>query len=130
MAEIKPLILLVDDDPLIIRMYQKGLIRDGFEVKTAFNGEEALAIIKESKPDLILLDIMMPKKNGVETLQVLKEDPRYKDIPVFVLTNIGDNPEDIKKVKELGAKDYFVKVDVSAKELVRRIKEELKQNAR
>ena len=115
-------ILLVDDDPLIIRMYQNKLSKEGYTVKTAFNGEEALIQVMKEKPDLILLDIMMPKMNGVETLKALKGEPKTEMIPVIILTNLGDNPEDIKNAKEFGALDYLVKSEITLKELSERVK--------
>ena len=116
-------ILLVDDDPLIIRMYQNRLSNDGYTVRTASNGEEALIQVIKEKPDLILLDIMMPKMNGVETLKALKREEKTKDIPVIILTNLGDNPEDIESAKKLGALDYLVKADTTPKKLSQQVKE-------
>ena len=114
-------ILLVDDDPLIIRMYQNRLSNDGYEVRTASNGEEALIQVMKEKPDLILLDIMMPKMNGVETLKRLKAEPKTENIPVIILTNLGDNPKDIESAKRLGALDYLVKVETTLKKLLERV---------
>lgn len=118
----KKIILLVDDDPLIIRMYQNKLKREGYQVRTAFNGGEALLQLRKEKPDLILLDVMMPKMNGVETLRALKEDPKTKKIPVIILTNLGDNPEDIEGAKKLGALDYLVKSEISLRQLSERVR--------
>ena len=114
-------ILIVDDDPLIIRMYQKKLSTDGYTVATAFNGEEAMIEVLKQKPDLILLDVMMPKMNGVDTLKALKEKPETKDIPVIFLTNLGDSQEDIVKAKELGALDYLVKAEIDLASLSERV---------
>jgi DNA-binding response OmpR family regulator len=115
-------ILLVEDDPMIVRMYQRKLENDGFKVSLAFNGEEGLAAVKNDRPDIILLDIMMPKMNGIETLKAVKADALTKDIPVIILTNLGDRPEDVQKCKELGAADYLVKANVQLKELSEKIK--------
>ena len=123
MEEIKKNILLVDDDPLVVRMYQNKLTKDGYAVKIASNGEEALIQVMKEKPDLILLDIMMPKMNGVETLKVLKVEEKTRDIPVIILTNLGDNPEDIESAKRLGALDYLVKANITLKTLSKRVKE-------
>ena len=113
----KKIILLVEDDPLILRMYQTKLTNDGYKVNTAFNGEEAIIQAKKEKPDLIFLDVMMPKMNGVETLKALKGDPQTAQIPVIILTNLGDKTDDIQKAKELGALDYMVKSQISLKQL-------------
>lgn len=115
-------ILLADDDPLIIRLYQNKLTKDGYRVILAANGNEALIEVMEQKPDLILLDVMMPEKNGVETLKALKGDPKMKDIPVIILTNLGDNPGDVENAKKLGALDYLVKSEVELKALSERVK--------
>lgn len=83
-------ILLVEDDPLIYRMYQKLFELEGYEAEVAENGQEGLDKLKEYTPDVILLDIMMPTMNGVEMLTKLREDPKTKDTPVVVLTNMSD----------------------------------------
>jgi DNA-binding response OmpR family regulator len=125
-------VLLVEDDPLIIRMYETKFKVDGFIFSTAFNGEEGIEAMKNDRPDIVLLDIMMPKMNGLEMLKVVKEDDNLKNIPVVILTNLGDRPEDIKKFREIGADDYWVKANTSLKEITNRIKEILavkKENA-
>lgn len=122
MEQNKKNILLVDDDPLVIRMYQNKLTKDGYIVNTASNGEECLIQIMKKKPDLILLDIMMPKMNGVETLKRLKEEEKTRMIPVIILSNLGDNPRDIEAAKKFGALDYLVKANITLKELSKRIK--------
>jgi len=115
-------LLLVEDDPMVVRMYQRKLEKDGFQLILAFNGEEGLAALKKEKPELILLDIMMPKMNGIDMLKTVKADPAFKDIPIVMLTNLGDRPEDVQKCKELGAEDYWVKANIPLKEITERIK--------
>lgn len=115
-------ILLVEDDSMVVRMYQRKLEKDGFQLTLAFNGEEGLAALKKEKPDIVLLDIMMPKMNGIEMLKAAKADPITKDIPVVILTNLGDRPEDVQKCKELGAEDYWVKANTPIQEITERIK--------
>lgn len=115
-------ILIVDDDPLIARMYQKKLSQDGYDVEVAENGEAAINSIGKNMPDLIFLDVMMPKLNGVETLKAIKSDPRVKNLKVIFLTNLGDKPDDVEKAKELGALDYLVKSQISLKELSEKVK--------
>jgi len=83
-------ILLVEDDPLIYRMYQKLFTLEGFETETAEDGQIGLDKLAAFKPDVILLDIMMPNMNGLEMMTKLKENPETKDIPVAVLTNVAD----------------------------------------
>lgn len=118
-------ILVVDDDPLISRMYQHKLVADGYDVDTAANGREALEKVAEKKPNLILLDVMMPKMNGVETLKSLKGDKKTSHIPIIILTNLGDNENDVEKAKELGALDYLVKADTTLKHLSERVAKEI-----
>lgn len=120
-------ILVVDDDPLIIRMYEYKLKHDGYDVHLAFDGEKAIILAKKEKPDIILLDLMMPKMNGVETLKFLKKENDTKDIPVIVLTNLGDDPAYIELTKEMGAVGYLVKAETSLKELVNKIEKVLNE---
>jgi len=120
------IILLVEDDAMVVRMYQRKLEHDGFKVNLAFNGEEGLAAVKKERPDLILLDVMMPKMNGIDTLKALKADKSTKDIPAIILTNLGDNSEDVEKCKALGAADYLVKANVSLPQLVEKIRQYIK----
>jgi len=126
----KKQILIVEDDPLISRMYAHKMEADGYDAVVAANGEEALAFIRKQKPDLIMLDVMMPRMNGVETLKALKSDVKTKNIPVIILTNLGDNPDDIKKAKELGALDYLVKAHVPLKKLAGIISEAIEVEPR
>lgn len=110
-------VLIVDDEKGILKMYQERLSMEGMEVITASNGEEGISIAKSQKPNIILLDIIMPKFNGLDVLKKLKSEPETKDIPVFLLTNLpaecsGD------KAKELGAAGYLVKAEYEPKMLV------------
>lgn len=120
-------ILVVDDDPLIIRMYEYKLKHDGYDVYLAFDGEKAIIMAKKERPDIILLDLMMPKMNGVETLKFLKKENDIKNIPVIVLTNLGDDPAYIELTKEMGAVGYLVKAETSLKELVNKIEKVLNE---
>ena len=111
------MVLVVDDDPLITRMYQAKLTLAGFDVVIASDGGEAFSVAEKNKPDLILLDLMMPKINGIEALKILKKSPETKSIPVIILTNLTDNGDDITKAKEMGAHDYLVKSQLQLKVL-------------
>jgi len=115
-------ILIVDDDSMIARMYQERFSRDGFEVILAFNGEEGLEKAEKEKPDIILLDIMMPKMNGYEMLKILKEKEETASIPVIILSSLGADQELIEKSKQLGIVDIIDKGSVPAKEVVERVK--------
>ncbi len=117
-------ILLVEDDKFLSTALADKLAREGFTVTKAVNGEEALAKVRLARPDLVLLDLIMPQKTGFEVLAELKLEPSTKDIPVIVLSNLGQEV-DIKKAKDLGARDYLVKSDVEMKTVVEKIKAEL-----
>ena len=118
----KSKILLVEDDPMVVKMYQRKLNFEGFDLDLAYNGEEGLESLAKSRPDIILLDVMMPKMNGFEMLKIVKADPALKDIPVVILTNLGDRSEDVEKSKEIGADDYWVKANMPLNELTSKIK--------
>ncbi len=117
-------ILLAEDDKFLSTAMGDKLTREGFMVLHASNGVEAVVIAKAEHPDLILLDIIMPQKTGFEVLTELRLDPATHDIPVIVLSNLGQEV-DIKKARDLGAIDYLVKSDVEMKTVVEKIKEEL-----
>ena len=118
-------ILLVDDDQLLVRMYQKKLENDGYEVAVADDGDVALQKTKEFVPNLILLDIMMPKVNGYEVLKNLKASEATKNIPVILLTNVGSSDEDLQKGMDLGAVAYLVKAGNRPDVVVSKVKEVL-----
>lgn len=119
-------IALIEDDALLVRMYQKKLESDGFEVVTAEDGKSGLDLIAKEKPDLVLLDIMMPVMNGFEVLEQLKKEESTKKIPVVILTNLGTDEEDANKGLELGAIAYLIKSDVVPADVVAKAKEILK----
>ena len=116
-------ILLVDDDQLLVRMFQKKLQNDGYDVETADDGEDGLAKIVLSKPDLIVSDIMMPKMNGLEMMKKLKESKETDHIPVILLTNIDSSEADIEKGLELGAVTYLVKASTGPAAVISKVKE-------
>lgn len=118
-------ILLVDDDRLLVRMYQKKFENDGYEVLVATDGKMGLEKVAEFKPDLILLDIMMPVMNGYEVLQQLKADATTSKIPVIMLTNVGASDADIERGLELGAVTYLIKAGTRPSAVVKKVKEVL-----
>ena len=117
----KKTILVAEDDSFYSNIYKFKLNKEGFDVQTANNGDEALKLAKEHKPDLILLDLIMPIKDGFETLKELKLDPALKDVKVIVISNLGQD-EDITRTKELGAQDYLVKANMSIQEMMDKVK--------
>jgi DNA-binding response OmpR family regulator len=114
-------ILIVEDDKFLRLLLERKLKNEDFEVVTAEDGEEALEKIVTEKPDLILLDIILPKKSGFAVLEEINKDENLKRIPVFIISNLGQ-PEDIERGKNLGAKEYFVKAGLSLEELIKKIK--------
>ncbi len=121
MAENKKNILLVEDDKFLSEMYVTKLIENGFDVETAGDGEAALEKIKEKKPDLVLLDIVLPKVDGFEVLRVIKNDESTRDIIVIALTNLGQK-EEVEKGLKLGADDSVIKAHFTPTEVVARVK--------
>jgi len=121
-------ILVVDDEIYIVHILDFSLGIEGYEVMTALDGEQALAKVSQEKPDLIVLDIMMPKLDGYETCKALKSNPGTKDIPVILLSAKGRNV-DQKVGFEVGADDYITK-PFSPRKLVERINAILGQTSR
>jgi len=110
-------LLLIEDNPILNSMYKAAFEKKGFSVFFAHHGEKGLEIAKEKKPDLIVLDLLMPGMNGFEVLAALKADPATKDIKVIVLT-VVNKPESKEKAKALGAVDYLIKSDLDLSEIV------------
>lgn len=120
-------ILIIEDDVYIKDVYEEILKENGFEVETAIDGEEGLVKIQEGGYSLILLDIMMPKMDGVELLKILKERPAIESNgPIVLLTNLAHDPV-ITQGLELGAKHYLIKSDLNPDQLVENVKEFVKE---
>lgn len=101
-------VLIAEDDPHIVESLSFVLSRDGFEVSAALDGEEALRRMRNDPPDLMILDVMLPKRNGFEILKLLKSDPALRAIPVIVLTAKGQ-PQDRRMAEALGVEDFMTK---------------------
>jgi len=117
-------ILIIEDDPLISRMYETVFKFEGLEVELARNGKEGIKKVSEFRPNMILLDIMMPKMSGIDVLKNLKANPKTKAIPVVVLTNLS-SLKDAEMALQLGAVKFIVKSKNKPKEVVNQIKEVL-----
>ena len=117
-------VLLAEDDRFLRKAAGAMLRRQGFTVLSADDGEEALRVARAETPDLILLDLIMPKMQGLEVLKALKSDPQTSGIPVVILSNLGQE-SDSKAAREMGALDYWVKANLALEELVRRVEEKL-----
>ncbi len=114
-------VLLVEDSPAVQQIYRNTLTIDQFQVITANNGMEAIKALSTDRPDIILLDLMMPVMDGYKVLQVVKTDPKLSMIPVLVFSAKGQ-PEEVEKALSLGAAGYVVKATTKPKEVIERIK--------
>ncbi len=123
-----PKVLLIEDDAMLSRMYQTKFQNDGYEVLCAFDGENGVSMAQNKKPDLILLDLMLPKIDGYEVLKRLKTNTATKKTPVVILTNLIVSDQDVNKAKNLGAIEYLVKSRLTAKEVIQVIKTILERN--
>ena len=117
-------ILVAEDDRFLRKAAEMALKRQGYTVLTAADGEEALEAVRRVLPDLILLDLIMPKLNGFDVLQALKKDAPTAHIPVIVLSNLGQD-RDVQQAMDAGAAAYFIKTDLSLQALVQRVEETL-----
>lgn len=113
-------ILLIEDDGFISGMYQTKLSMLGFEVRVAVDGLTGWEEVRKKRPDLLLLDIVLPKKDGFEILSDIRKHPDLKDLPVIVLTNLGQK-SDVERGLELGADDYVIKAHFTPTEVVEKI---------
>lgn len=118
-------ILLVEDDIFLANIYKTKFDMEGFKVSVSENGEEGLSDAKKKKPDIILLDILLPKMDGFTVLQKLKSDESVKEIPVILLTNLGQK-DDVSKGLEMGAVDYLIKAHFKPSEVASKVREILK----
>jgi len=118
-------LLLAEDDIQLVDMYKRKFELEGFDVHIAENGEEAINQLETFTPDLVLLDIMMPKVSGLEVLRSIRENPKQKDILVVILTNLG-NESTSEEIYKLGATDYIVKAELTPLEVTNKVKEILK----
>ncbi len=114
-------ILIAEDDELLARMYERGLTLAGGKVILAGDGEQALAKLAETKFDLLLLDLMMPKLNGYEVLRWVRSNPATKDLPVIILTNLDGHPEYIERSTGASVEEYLVKSNTSVDQVMERI---------
>ena len=123
-SEKKSKILIAEDEEFLIDAYTVKMQRENFDIGIARNGEEALKLVKEFHPDLILLDLIMPIMDGFQVLAKLQKDENDKKIPVIIASNL-DQDASVKKGLALGAKDYYIKSNISINELVEKCKKYL-----
>jgi CheY-like chemotaxis protein len=113
-------ILIVEDEEIILDLLKKKLSQEGYEISVARDGEEGLRIIKAIKPNLVLLDIIMPKMGGFEVMEEMQKDQELRGIPVIVVSNSGQ-PVEIDKAQALGARDWLIKTEFNPREVVEKV---------
>jgi len=118
-------VMLVEDDTFLANIYKTKFEMEGFKINVAENGEKGLEEIKKRKPNIVLLDILLPKMDGFAVLEAIKTDNTTKDIPVILLTNLGQK-DDVEKGLDMGAVDYLIKAHFKPSEVVGKVKEVLK----
>ena len=117
-------ILFIEDDPLIVKIYTTRLTADGHEVLSAENGEDGIKLAETATPDLVILDIMMPKIDGFGVLEKLRANEQMKTKPILVYSNLAQE-EEIKRAQTLGATEFIIKANLSPTEMVAKIKQYL-----
>lgn len=113
-------ILFIEDEAVLQKTFSEILTQEGYEIISALDGELGLQLAKTKKPDLVILDLILPKINGFDVLKELKSDESTKDIPVIILTNL-EGMEDVEKCIELGAKTYLIKTQYTLEEIIKKI---------
>jgi len=126
MSDDKVKVLLVEDDPRVRQLYELVLTMEEYDVVCAVNGEEGLQKAEEESPDLIFLDLRIPKISGLDLLSMLRNNPKTKDIPVVILSNYDDEAT-ISKGLELGAREYIIKSRITPKDLPTKVEEYTRQ---
>jgi len=118
-------ILIIEDEKILREMYYDKFVQAGFNIILANSTEEGIKILSKTKPDLILLDILLPKANGIKFLTKLRKKPEFNSLPVVAFSNF-DSPETKKAAFNLGVKDYLIKTNFTPKEIIDKIKNYLK----
>jgi len=117
-------ILIAEDEAILSTLLEKKLIEEGYQIFVAEDGEKSMEILNKEKVDLLLLDIIMPKKSGFEVMEEMKKDSKLSKIPVIIISNSGQ-PVELSKIKELGAKDWLIKTKFSPQEVVEKVKKQI-----
>jgi CheY-like chemotaxis protein len=117
-------VMIIEDDKFLSSLIKVHLEKEGFLVVQAFDGEEAIELLKTERPSIIVTDLIMPKVMGFEILQTISMIPELQDVPIIILSNLAQD-SDIEKAKQYGVKEYFVKVKISVDDIVKKIKESI-----
>lgn len=113
-------ILLIEDEKIMVNLFEKKLTKEGYDVSVAWDGEEGLLKMKEVKPDLIILDIIMPEKGGFEVMEEMVKNKELKKIPIIIVSNSGQ-PVELGRAKKLGAKDWLIKTEFDSQEILDKV---------
>jgi len=117
-------ILILEDEEILANLLQKKLTNEGYEVSVSPNGKRGLEMMNKKIPDLILLDIMMPEKNGFEVMEEMKKDKKLNKIPIIIISNSGQ-PVELDKAKELGVSDWLIKTEFDPQEVLEKVRKQL-----
>ena len=117
-------ILIIEDEEIIYSLLQKKLTEENYHVSVAKDGVEGMEKVREAKPDLVLLDIIMPRKGGFEVMEEMQGDENLKGIPIIVISNSGQ-PVELDRAKELGAKDWLIKTEFDPQEILEKVKKQI-----
>ena len=117
-------ILIIEDEEILLELIQRRLTQEGYQVDVARDGQEGLEKLKENKPDIVLLDIIMPRMGGFEVMEEIKKDKDLKGIPIIIISNSGQ-PVELSRAKELGVSDWLIKTDFDPVEVVAKVKKQL-----
>jgi CheY-like chemotaxis protein len=117
-------VLIVEDEEIILDLLQKKITKEGYKTAVARDGEEGLKVMKEFQPDLILLDIIMPKMDGFGVMTEMQKDPFLKKIPIIIISNSGQEVE-IERAQKLGAKDFLIKTEFDPQEVIDKIEKQI-----
>jgi len=120
----KKKVFVIEDDPFLVKAYQSAFVKENMEVWMAQDGETAITFLDREAPDIVLLDLMLPGMNGFEVLGKMRNHPKWREVPVIIVSNLGE-PADIEKGKKLGVVEYKVKVQTNMDSIIRDIKHHL-----
>ncbi len=118
-------ILIIEDDKFLRELIAQKLIKEGYDIAEAIDGEKGIKAVGEEKPDLVLLDLILPGIDGFEVLTKIKEDPKIAQVPVIILSNLGQK-DDIERGLKMGAVDYLIKAHFTPGEIIEKVKAVLK----
>ncbi len=113
-------VLIIEDEEILLELLEKKLVQEGYDVKVAKDGVEGLEKIEERKPDIILLDIVMPRMGGFEVMKELQKKEEFSDIPIIIISNSGQ-PVELDLAQKLGARDWLIKTDFDPKEVIDKV---------